>query len=315
MRALFLSQKLELKEMQQPAPADDEALVKVLMAGICNTDLEIVKGYMGFQGVLGHEFVGIVERAANPNWQGKRVCGEINFGCGSCDWCLCGLSRHCPQRTVLGILNQSGAFAEYLTIPLKNLHEVPESVPDNQAVFVEPVAAACEILEQIQVQPGFKVAVLGDGKLGLLICQVLKLTGCSINLIGKHPRKLALAESWGIATRRLDELRNQKFDLVVEASGAASGFAAAVQLVRPRGTIVLKSTYHGKLELNAAPIVIDEATIVGSRCGPFGPALRMLQQKILQVEAIIDRVYSFADSLQAFEHAQQKGTLKILLKM
>lgn len=314
MRALYLSNALQLKEIPTPIPAPHEALVKVLMAGICNTDLELVKGYMGFKGVLGHEFVGVVERAGDLQWLGKRVCGEINFGCGSCDWCRRGMSRHCPQRTVLGILNQNGAFAEYVAVPLANLHEIPESIPDSAAVFVEPLAAACEILEQIQIQPEFKVAVLGDGKLGLLICQVLKLTGCRLRLIGRHSRKLALAESWGVAATQLEHLGNEKFDVVVEASGAAAGFAAALQLVRPRGTIVLKSTYHGELELNAAPIVIDEISIVGSRCGPFAAAIRLLKQNLVNVEALIDRVYPFDEALAAFGHAQKKGTLKILLR-
>ncbi len=315
MNALFLSDKLELQEIPKPAPGPEGALVKVLMAGICNTDLEIVKGYMGFRGVLGHEFVGVVEKSADSTWVGKRVCGEINFGCGDCDACRRGLSRHCPNRTVLGILNQSGAFAEYATIPLSNLRPVPDAISDATAVFVEPVAAGCEILEQVQIQPDSNVAVIGDGKLGLLISQVLKLTGCRLCLVGKHSRKLALASSWGISTALVDDLPSQRFDLVVEASGSAAGFTTALQMVRPRGTMILKSTYNGQLRLNAAPIVIDEITIVGSRCGPFPAAIRILQQGLIQVEPLVDQVYPFGDALRAFEHAQKKGTLKILLQI
>ncbi|MFQ5769221.1 MAG: alcohol dehydrogenase catalytic domain-containing protein, partial [bacterium] len=268
MKALYLKNTLALQDIETPCPQKDEVLVKVSTAGICNTDLEIVKGYMGFEGVLGHEFVGIVEKAADSRWIGKRVCGEINYGCGNCKYCLSGLSRHCPNRRVLGILNQNGAFAEFVISPDKNLHEIPQTIPDTSAVFVEPLAAALEILEQVHIEPNQRVAIIGDGKLGLLICQVLKLTGCQLALIGKHSRKLALAKSWGIKTFELYQISDTKFDIVVEASGAPSGFATAMQLILPRGTIVLKSTYHGKIDLNAAPIVIDEINIVGSRCGP-----------------------------------------------
>jgi alcohol dehydrogenase len=315
MQSLYLNEKLELKEIPAPTAKKNDALVRVLMAGICNTDLEIVKGYMGFRGVLGHEFVGVVEQCDDASWVGQRVCGEINFGCRGCDWCQRGMSRHCPQRTVLGILNQNGAFAEFAILPASNLHSVPDAVTDEAAVFVEPLAAACESLEQIHVEPEFNVAVIGDGKLGLLVCQVMKLAGCQVSLIGRHQRKLALAESWDVEPVKTNEVPPRKYDLVVEVSGAAAGFAAAMQAVKPRGTIILKSTYHGKLELNAAPIVIDEITIVGSRCGPFAAAIRILQRKLVDVEALIDRTYPFSEALSAFEHAQQKGALKILLKM
>jgi len=206
MKALYLQNSLGLEEIPVPVFHENEALVKVKNAGICNTDLELVKGYMGFQGVLGHEFVGVVEKAAEQKWVGKRVCGEINFGCGECFYCKNGLSRHCPKRTVLGILNQNGAFAEYVVLPIKNLHEIPQSIPNHSAVFVEPLAAALEILEQIQIKPNQEVVVIGDGKLGLLICQVLRLTGCILRLVGKHPKKLSLAQSWGVNTRKLNEV-------------------------------------------------------------------------------------------------------------
>jgi threonine dehydrogenase-like Zn-dependent dehydrogenase len=307
MKALCLNDHLDLLEIEEPIPQANEALVRVSMAGICNTDLEIVKGYMGFQGVLGHEFVGMVEQT------GKRVCGEINFGCGQCDWCARDMRRHCPNRSVLGILNQPGAFAEFVAVPLENLREVPESVCDRAAVFVEPLAAAFEILEQVQIEPRHQVAVLGDGKLGLLIAQVLKLTGCELRLFGKHKRKLEIAAAFGIETAAVQELPDSEYDLVVEASGSPSGFASALKLVRPRGAIVLKSTYAGNLELNAAPIVIDEITIVGSRCGRFEPAIRALTQGLIQVEPLIDEVYPFGQALEAFERAQERGSLKVLL--
>ena len=212
MKALFLKDQLLLENIPVPVPQKDEALVKVSMAGICNTDLELIKGYMGFQGVLGHEFVGVVESANDKDWVGKRVCGEINFGCGKCDICRKGLSRHCPERTVLGILNQNGAFAEYVLLPVENLHVVPEAIPNEHAVFVEPVAAALEILEQIKIEPDHKVAVIGDGKLGLLICQVLRLSGADIHLFGKHERKLKLATKWKIRTHFPEEpLENVRY--------------------------------------------------------------------------------------------------------
>ncbi len=315
MQALFFKDKIELKEIAVSIPQKDEALVKVSLAGICNTDVELVKGYMGFEGVLGHEFVGVVDKADRSEWIGKRVCGEINFGCGDCNLCLSGLSRHCPNRTVLGILNQNGAFADFVNLPIKNLLEIPESISDTAAVFIEPLAAALEILEQVHIKPNQQVAVIGDGKLGLLVCQTLKLTGCNLLLIGKHPRKLAFAESWGIKTSILEELPDVNFDIVVEASGNPAGFRSAMSVVRPRGIVVLKSTYHENLDLNAAPIVINEISIVGSRCGPFAAAIRILEQNLVDVESLIDEVYPFTQAVQAFEHAKQKGALKVILQI
>ena len=314
MKALYLKQnQLTVQSLPRPELQAQQALIRVRMAGICNTDLELVKGYMGFEGVPGHEFVGVVEEAPDASWVQKRVCGEINFGCGACEACRQGLSRHCPNRTVLGILNQNGAFAEYVAVPVENLHAVPETLPDEAAVFVEPVAAALEILEQVQIEPAQRVAVVGDGKLGLLIAQVLRLTGCELSLVGKHRRKLALAESWGISTHLADALPEVRHDLVVEASGSPSGFETALRLLRPRGTLVLKSTYHGRLDLDAAPIVIDEIQIVGSRCGPFAPAVRLLAQGLVQVEPLVEQVYPFDQVLKAFEHAAQPETLKVLV--
>ncbi len=313
MKALYLDEKLELRDIALPEPGRDQALVKVNMAGICNTDVELVKGYMGFAGVPGHEFVGVVEDGAG-SWFGKRVCGEINFGCGACGYCARGLSRHCPNRSVMGILNQDGAFAEYVVVPVANLRQIPDSISDRSAVFVEPLAAAFEILEQIKIEPNHKVAVVGDGKLGLLICQVLRLTGCDLLLVGKHENKLAIARGWGVATTMPDSLDKSGFDVVVEASGAAGGFETAMQLLRPRGTMVLKSTYASELSLNAAPIVIDEISIIGSRCGQFEPAIRVLQQRLVTVDDMITATYPFGRALQAFEHAQKPGVLKILLQ-
>lgn len=315
MKALYLSKKPELKEIACPRPKASEALIKIRLAGICNTDLELIKGYMGFQGVLGHEFVGEVVEAPGEFWIGKRVCGEINLGCGKCDYCCKGLSRHCPYRSVLGILKKNGTFAEYITLPVNNLHLVPDSISDVQAVFVEPLAAAFEILEQVHIEPNHEVAVIGDGKLGLLICQVLKLTGAHVILIGKHQRKMRLAENQGVETVHLSELSGQQFDVVVEASGSASGFQTAMQNIRPRGTLVLKSTYHGKLEFNSAPLVIDEITVIGSRCGPFPAAIRALDEGLVEVESLVDDIFPLAEGLQALQRASEPGVLKVLLNM
>lgn len=313
MQALYLSDKLELRELPVPRAGSGQALVKVRMAGICNTDLELIKGYMGFRGVLGHEFVGVVEACETSSWIGERICGEINFGCGTCDYCLRGLSRHCPQRSVLGILNQNGAFAEYVVLPVGNLHLLPDGVSDHQAVFVEPLAAALEILEQVRVAPDDRLAVIGDGKLGLLICQVLRLTGGDVHLIGKHDSKMRLAREWGIATHAVDDLPGEKYDIVVDASGQAGGFQTALELLRPRGTLVLKSTYHGNLNFDAAPLVIDEITVVGSRCGPFPAAIRLLEKHLIDVESLIAATYPFENILQAVAKAGERQTLKVLV--
>ncbi len=316
MKALFLENKvLALKDVELPKTVAYQALVKVKMAGICNTDIELVKGYMNFSGILGHEFVGVVEESNQPELIGKRVCGEINFGCGQCDYCHRGLNRHCPNRSVLGILNQAGAFAEYVAIPTENLQIVPDSVPDKEAVFVEPIAAAFEILEQIKVEPGQQIAVIGDGKLGLLICQVLKLTCAELFLIGKHENKLEIARSFGINTINKSAEVSEKFDVVVEASGSSSGFATAMSLVRPRGTFVLKSTFAGNVEINAAPIVINEINIVGSRCGLFKPAIRALEQNLIQTSPLIDSIFPFKKALEAFKKAKLPGALKVLLQI
>lgn len=301
-----------LPELNRP----DEALIRVRMAGICNTDLEIIKGYMGFKGIPGHEFVGIVEKAGehNRSFINKRVVGEINCVCGVCDYCIGGLSRHCPQRTTLGISGRDGAFAEYLTLPVANLHEVPDNISDEEAVFTEPLAAAFEILEQVNVRPTDKIIVLGDGKLGLLCAFVLALTGAKIALAGNHDRKLAIAREAGIPVYPANDLpAGRKYDIVVEATGTPVGLKNALELVRPRGTIVLKSTVAASREVDLNRIVIDEITLLGSRCGPFEPALRALSDKTVNVRPLISGIFPADRALDAFAAAVQKGSLKVLI--
>ncbi len=295
-----------------PRPAPGESLVRVLRAGICNTDLEIVKGYMGFQGILGHEFVGIAEDGA---LKGERVVGEINAYCGDCPTCRRGDPTHCPNRTTLGIMNRDGAFAEFLTLPTHNLHRVPDDVSDRQAVMVEPLAAACEITDRLHIRPTDRVCVLGDGKLGLLVAQVLTLTGCGLTSVGHNIDKLTILRRRGIDTRLVPELDAGAFDYVIDCTGQASGFDLARRLVRPRGTIVLKSTFHGGQKTAFAPFVVDEISIVGSRCGPFAPALRLLEQKLIDVDPMISAEFPIARGVSAFEQAAAKGVLKVLLTL
>ncbi len=302
--------------MAKPEPQQGEALVKVLVAGICNTDLEIACGYMGFKGVLGHEFVGIVETVIGPDrgLTGKRVVGDINCGCGICNFCHQGLNRHCQSRVTLGIDRKNGCLAEYVVMPLTNLYEVPASVSDEEAVFCEPLAAVFEILEQVHLKPTDRVAVLGDGKLGLLTALTLRQFCPSLSLIGRHPEKLAIAEAQQINTMLSDELlQTTSFDLVVEATGRTEGFDLACKLLKPRGTMVLKSTVASGGELNLSAVVIDEITVVGSRCGPFEPALQALEKKQLDPRPLITKIYCADDMLRAFEAAGVKGNLKILV--
>jgi threonine dehydrogenase-like Zn-dependent dehydrogenase len=289
------------------------ALVKVHLAGICSTDLQILKGYMGFAGVPGHEFVGTV-REGPKEFLGKRVAGEINFACRACEYCRRDLGRHCPNRRVMGILNADGAFAEYVSVPLENLHIVPENVADDQAVFTEPLAAAFEILTQIQPDPGDEILVLGDGKLGNLCAQALRLTGAKITALGKHPDKLALIKKAGVRTIELRNWQPRLFDVVVEATGAGSGLELAMSAVRPRGTLILKSTIAGKHEVSLAPIVINEINLIGSRCGPFADALEALATKQVSVTPLIEKIYSLDDGLSAVNHAARPGAKKILLR-
>ena len=298
-----------------PAPSCSEqiALVCVRVAGICSTDLQIFKGYMGFRGVPGHEFVGAM--ADGPAaLAGKRVVGEINFGCGACESCKRGLGRHCPERRVMGILGADGCFARVVAVPVQNLHLVPDGVPDEEAVFAEPLAAAFEILEQVEVDFTHEVLVLGDGKLGLLCAQVLALTGARVTLVGKHREKVDLVKSHGVRTVLLQDWKPRKFDIVVEATGSASGLEMALSAVRPRGTLVLKSTLAENHTLSLAPLVINEINVVGSRCGLFPPALDALAQKKVAVTPMIEKIYPLDEGLEAVAQAGRAGTLKVLLR-
>lgn len=316
MLALRVQKKtLAVKNVVKP-DQPDEALVRVLLSGICNTDLEIARGYAGFNGTIGHEFVGVVEESSDHNFVGRRVVGEINAGCGACDLCRAGDSRHCPSRTVLGIHGRDGAHAEFLQLPSVNLLPVPDSIADEHAVFAEPLGAACGILERVDISNEDRLAVIGDGKLGLLCAQVVALTGASVVLIGKHSSKLRIAERRGIETLRPKAAakRAREFDVVVEASGSASGFGLALDLLRPKGHLVLKSTFHGKTELDAARIVVDEISIVGSRCGRFSPALDLLKNNAIDVDSLISEEYSLANGVHAMHRAATRGVLKVLLR-
>ena len=316
MLALRVEKKtLKIKDIEKPN-VSDEALVRVLLSGICNTDLEIARGYAGFKGTIGHEFVGVVEDSSDRALVGRRIVGEINAGCGKCDLCRAGDSRHCPLRTVLGIVGRDGAHAEFLQLPIENIVPVPKNVPDEHAVFTEPLAAACGILERVSITESDRVAVIGDGKLGLLCAQVLALTGASLLLVGKHSSKLRIAERRGIetATPAKAGKRKRQFDVVVEASGAAAGFGLALDLLRPRGKLVVKSTFHGKTELDAARIVVDEISIVGSRCGRFTPALDLLKKAAIDVDSLISEEYPLSNGVHAMHRAAARGVLKVLLR-
>jgi len=318
MKALIFNNELKLDEnVPAPVPQEGEALIKVLMAGICNTDIELTKGYMGFSGIPGHEFVGIVEKVNGKGRDllNRRVVGEINCACGECGYCKKGLPTHCPCRTTLGIAGKDGCFAEYITLPVKNLFPLPDSISNEEAVFIEPLAAAFEVLEQVKVNPEDKIAVLGDGKLGLLIALVLNLTGAKLVLIGKHAKKSEIAKNQGVNTVLLPELvKTKDYDVVVEATGTAVGFELAQELVRPRGKIVLKSTVAGGRELNLSQLVIDEVTVVGSRCGPFKPAIAALEKGLINVKPLISKVFGFDDALEAFNYSTGKGVIKVLVE-
>jgi threonine dehydrogenase-like Zn-dependent dehydrogenase len=316
MNGLWLADRqLQLRtDLPTPQPAEGEVLVKVLQAGICNTDLELLRGYYPYAGVLGHEFVGVVE-AGSARLTGQRVVGEINAVCGHCRFCTSGNSTHCENRTVLGIVNRAGAFAEYLCLPEQNLHVVPDSVSTDAATFTEPLAAALEIRQQVSIQRGDRVLVIGDGKLGQLVAQTLALTGCDLLAVGRHPEKLANLEALGIQTGDAEAIQPRTFDIAVECTGNPEGFAIALSALRPRGTLVLKSTYAGRLSLDASALVVDEITLVGSRCGPFAEALQLLADSSVDVSALIQARYPLTEGLTAFHHAQQRGVLKVLVEM
>jgi threonine dehydrogenase-like Zn-dependent dehydrogenase len=315
MRGLWLEdRRLRVRDdLPVPDPPRGEARIRVTLAGLCHTDLELVRGYYPYRGVLGHEFVGVVEASPSvPGWEGRRVVGEINATCGRCPTCRAGRSSHCKQRTVLGIVDRDGAFAEYLTLPVANLHAVPDAVPDDVAVFTEPVAAAFQILAQVRIASAARVVVFGDGKLGQVIAQVLATTGCNLAVVGRHPRKLAHLAAVGIATQT-EAPSPRAADVVVDCTGRREGLAAALAALRPRGMLVLKSTFAGDTSVNLSAIVVDEITIVGSRCGPFAPALAALAAGDVVVAPLVEARRALADGVDALAQAAAPGTLKVLL--
>jgi alcohol dehydrogenase len=317
MRALVFDNTLTFQPRRpEPPVASGDTLIRVRQAGICATDLEITKGYMGFRGVLGHEFVGEVVHSADRKLLGQRVVGEINVVCGRCDLCLSGLSSHCRNRSVLGILNRDGAFAEYVRLPAVNLHVVPASIDDDSATFVEPLAAAYQVLKQVNFDGRKWVTVLGDGRLGLLVAQVLRDADCKVRVIGRHPTKMALCEKWSIRSRPLaDIVPRHDQDVVVDCTGSAAGFELALEMVRPRGTVVLKTTAAAGKPLNLAPVVIDEINIVGSRCGPFREAIRGLAEKRIDVTSLIHRRMKLEQGVEAMDLAGRPGVLKVILSI
>ncbi|MBL8234951.1 MAG: alcohol dehydrogenase catalytic domain-containing protein [Bryobacterales bacterium] len=321
MLAVHLEQsQVRIEDAPLPRSQPGHALLRMRTAGICSTDLHLQRGYYGFAGRPGHEFVADVIECTQPQWKGKRVVGEINLACRNCDWCARGLGRHCPNRTVLGIVKHPGAFAEYLTLPEENLFEVPSTLTDEEAVFTEPVAAACEILDQVPIPAGAPVAVLGDGKLGLLIAQVLQLHGAQVCMYGRHPHKMELVAPLGITH---EDVTNQvvngtppaaMYDYVVDATGSSAGLQHAIAITRPRGTLILKSTVHDRVSIDTAPVIVNEITLVGSRCGRFAPALDLIRSGRLILRPLIHDVFPLAEAPQAFERAARKGVLKVLLK-
>jgi threonine dehydrogenase-like Zn-dependent dehydrogenase len=326
MNALWLeNNKLDLRDVPQTRKPN-EALIRIRKAGICSTDLELVKGYYPYTGIIGHEFVGdVVSLTPTPlpggegDPQGRvrvgdRVVGEINAVCNECEQCLNGRPTHCEHRTVLGIVNRNGTFAEYTTLPMTNLHRVPDSVPDEMAVFTEPLAAALEIQDQIQVKPTDRVLLVGAGRLGQLIAQTLALTGCDLRVVARHAHQQDLLKKRGIKIIAEEDVKPWRWDIVVEATGSPGGFSLARQAIRPRGTLVLKSTYKGEMSVNFSSIVVDEINIIGSRCGPFAPALRLMESGQVDPTVLIDSEFSLRDALKAFEHAAETGVLKVLVQ-
>ena len=306
---------IALQDVQTPGLSSGDCLVRVRAAGICGTDLQLLQGYADFRGIPGHEFAGIVESvasSADASWIGKRVVGEINIGCGRCEWCASGVREHCTNRTVLGIRGRNGAFAELLTLPAMNLHEIPAEVDDRSAVFVEPVAACCRILEQVDIGPRTCVAVLGDGRMGLLAAQVIRTATSDVTVFGRHDRKLAIVRELGLAAARTGSAPDpvRRFDVVVDATGRPEGFQQALEYVRPRGVVVMKSTFHGDAAIASWPIVVNEVTIVGSRCGPFPPAIGLLASGAVRTAPLVSRVAALADYESAFADARR--SLKVL---
>jgi threonine dehydrogenase-like Zn-dependent dehydrogenase len=314
MDALWLEDnKISLRDIALPQKPN-EALIKIRKAGICSTDLELVKGYYPYTGVIGHEFVGEVIEAADASWTGQRVVGDINVTCGQCEQCLNGRPTHCERRTVLGIVNRDGTFAEFTSLPITNLHRVPDSVPDEMAVFTEPLAAALEIQDQIQVRPTDRVLLVGAGRLGQLIAQTLALTGCDLRVVARHAHQQNLLKARDIRTITEEEIQPWRWDIVVEATGSPDGFSLARRAIRPRGTMVLKSTYKGDMSVNFSSIVVDEINLVGSRCGPFEPALRLMEARQVDPTVLIAGEFKLGEALKAFEHAAETGVLKVLVE-
>jgi threonine dehydrogenase-like Zn-dependent dehydrogenase len=308
------NRRVHVRSVRRPQRPPGFALIRLLLGGICNTDLELQRGYYGFSGIPGHEFVGEVIASDNPNLLARRVVGEINLACRKCDWCRRGLGRHCPKRTVLGIVRHPGAFREYLTLPEVNLHVLPNSISDEQAVFAEPLAAACEILDQAAIPDGKDVAVLGDGKLGLLIAQVLQVRGVNVHLYGHHKHNLKIARRAGVEFTIVGtKFPSNAFDWVVEATGSQAGLNQAIQMARPRGTVFMKSTVHGRIQLDTARLIVNEITLVGSRCGRFEPALNLLQSGSVQVTDMVSERMPLAEAKRAFARAAERGVLKVLL--
>lgn len=312
MYAMVFDGELRLAtDYPRPALVPGEAIIRPHMIGICNTDIEITRGYMGFQGVLGHEFVGTVEECEDSSWVGRRVVGEINAACRTCPVCLRGDESHCPNRTTLGIDRRNGAMAEAVSLPIACLYPVADHVPDEAAVFVEPLAAAVEIVQQTHLLPTERVAVIGDGKLGSMIVQVLRLTGCDLTLVGRHPERWELFQRQGIVCVHTDEIADGGYDVVVDCTGQPAGLQTARRLVRSRGKLVLKSTFEADTALNLTMVVVDEIQLVGSRCGPFAPALRLLERGLIETAPLIGGRFSLRDGMQAFDAT--KGQLKVLL--
>lgn len=315
MKALVVSAgAIALRDVPVPR-REAECLIRVAMAGICGTDLQILDGYAAFEGVPGHEFVGRVEEApeADRDWIGKRVVGEINIGCRQCEWCRKGEKEHCTNRSVVGIREHEGAFAEFVTLPASNLHVVPDGLDDESAVFVEPVAAACRIFEQMTIAADQRVAVIGDGRMGLLVAQVIATVAPDVCVLGRHESKLAVARALGLSAVQSTDVPGRKFDVVVDVTGRPEGLVRALEVVQPRGTVVLKSTFHGEAPIESWPIVVDEVTIVGSRCGPFAPAIDLLASGAVKVKPLIARIASLEEHEAAF--AESKRVLKVLFRM
>lgn len=309
------SGRVEVRNLPLPARQQGFALIRLLAGGICNTDIELQRGYYGFAGTPGHEFVGEVVASDAATLVGRRVVGEINLACHACAWCGRGFERHCPNRTVLGIVRQPGALSEFFVLPERNLRLVPDPMSTETAVFTEPVAAACEILDQVAIPAGGAVAVLGDGKLGLLIAQVLQASGCRVHQFGRHEGKLRIAAARGVTTEFAGEnLPQAAYEWVVDATGSPAGLRAAIGMVQPRGTVILKSTVHGEIPVDTAPVIVNEITLVGSRCGRFEPALEILGSGLIDVESMISDRMPLNRAPEAFRRAAEHGAIKVLIE-